>query len=199
VVPDEFHDFFVAAAGVAGALVGLLFVAVSVTQERLAKEGESQLHRVRASAALTSFSHALAVSLFVLIPGIGVAWPAFSVACLGLFFVAASILSLVRLRGKHHGSARDAFFLFGQTVIFVVQLNAGIHAIGTHGQIGTPGQLRTIAVVVIVSFLIGIARSWELIGGPSIGITGELVKLARELDHHDDQREQVQDGPPAEE
>jgi hypothetical protein len=179
VTPESFQDFFVAAAGVAGALVGLLFVAVSVTQERLAKEGESQLHRVRASAALTAFSNALAVSLFTLIPGVGVAWPAISVASLGLFFVSASVLSLIRLRGQHHSTPRDAFFLFGQTVVFVVQLLAGIRAVGSPGQIGTNGQLRTIAIVVVVSFLIGIARAWELIGGPEIGLFHELELLGR--------------------
>ncbi len=173
-IPADFHDFFVAAAGVAGALVGLLFVAISVTQERLAKEGESQVHRVRASAALTSFSNALAVSLFVLIPDIGVAWPAIVVAILGLFFVAASVLSLIRLRREHGARARDAYFLVGQAAIFVIQLIAGITAVSRTIDVGAT---RTVAILVIASFLIGIARAWELIGGPEIGLFHELRLL----------------------
>jgi hypothetical protein len=174
VIPESFHDFFVASAGVAGALVGLLFVAVSVTQERLANEGASQLYRVRASAALTSFSNALAISLFALIPGVGIGWTTTIVAILGMFFIAASVLSLIRLRAQHGSPPRDALFLAGQAVTLVIQLIFGVSTINNADDVA---DLRAIAIVVIVSFLIGIARSWELIGGPEIGLLHELRLL----------------------
>jgi hypothetical protein len=177
-VPDNLHDLFAASAGVAGALVGLLFVAISVAHDRL-EEDSAQLHRVGAQAALTSFTNALTVSLFALIPGKKLGATTLSVSILGLLFVLGSLLSLWRAhrKGALAAGVRDALFLVSLAVTFVIQLRAGI-ALQSHPT--HTGNAETIAITVVVCFLIGITRSWVLIGGPSVGFTSEVTKLVRE-------------------
>ena len=174
--PQSLHDFFIACAGVGGTLIGLLFVAISVEHERLTAEDANQLHRVRASAALTSFTNAFAISLFALVPDIGLSWTAFVVSLGGLFFVVASLLSLVRFRRLQPVAARETLFLVGLVVVFAFQLYYALRLISRESDLSAA---RGIAVLVIVCFLIGIARSWELIGGPSIGLGSEVTALVQ--------------------
>jgi hypothetical protein len=179
-VPENVHDFFVACASVAGALIGLLFVAISVASDRLAREeAQAQVHRIRAAAALSAFTDALAVSLFSLIPGQKIGPTAVATASAGIVFVAAALLSLISRHQLRRHVLLDVLFLAGLLITFVVQLINGADVIARPGN---SGAVYTIASMVVICFLIGIARAWELIGGPSIGITREVTALVRS--HH---------------
>jgi hypothetical protein len=193
VVSENIRDFFTASAGAAGALVGLLFVAISVSTERLARDGvDAQLHRIRAAAALTAFTNALVVSLFALIPGEKIGPTALAVSIVGIGFVTASLLSLIRLRDWRWSVVRDGLFLAGLVATFVIQLIEGADVVAHPGD---SGAVNTIAILVIACFLVGIGRSWELIGGPSIGIRQEVTALI--LGHDRDGKHSGDDRPPA--
>jgi hypothetical protein len=90
--------------------------------------------------------------------------------------VLASLLSLRRFRRVQDIAARDLLFLVGLVVTFALQLSFALRLIARATDVG---GAQGIAILVVVCFLIGIARAWELIGGPSIGLGGELAAQLR--------------------
>jgi hypothetical protein len=59
VIPLSFHDFFSGCATIAGALIGLLFVVLSVSSESLRGEHARTDHQVRAGAAFSALVNTL--------------------------------------------------------------------------------------------------------------------------------------------
>jgi hypothetical protein len=170
-VIGPFHDFFLAGAGVAGALTGLLFVAISVSPHRVTGEGADPAHRVRAAAALTAFTNAMTISLLALIPSTHLGKATTIVAGAGVLFVVASLLSLRQIRQAQRVRLREASFLAGMLVLFAAQLVAGVQ-LSLHGRTST---VNTIAILTVVCFLVGIARAWELIGAAPIRLHTEVL------------------------
>ena len=184
--PAPLHDLFLGAAGVAGALIGLLFVAISVEHDRLTAADANQVDLVRARAALSSFTNALAVSLFALAPD-DLGWSSAIAGLLGLVFVCGGILSVRRVARAGHtrtGRMRDLAFLAALLLVFASEIVWGSWLIHDPHASGPAGH---IADCVIASFLVGIYRSWELIGGPEIGLGSELRALIRDHGGSEDQ------------
>jgi len=175
VTPTDLHEFFATSASVAGALVGLLFVAISVSGDRLANHADARTYRLRASGTLTAFTNALTVSLFAILPGTKVGWTTLIVAVIGLMFVAGSAISMVRAHALTWRYRRDVVFVVTLAAAFVFQLGYGLAIIARPGD---TDAVDNVAVLVIVFFLVGIARTWELIGGPAYGLTHEIRGLA---------------------
>jgi hypothetical protein len=169
VTPSSFETFFGASAGVAGALVGLLFVAMSVAPERFQGEQGDRVHQIRALAAFTAFTNALGVSLVALIPDIEVGWAAILLGAVSAGLSFASILALAPIR--HAEPDRDTHFLLGPALVYVAQVVIGVWLVAAPHSEPPVGVL---CLGVCFCFLAGIARAWEVIGGPSVGLFAEL-------------------------
>ena len=94
-VTGAYRDLFVAIAGAAGALTGLLFVALSVAPRPRMAQHPNVIRQVRAAAALVAFTNALAVSLFSLVPHNLVGYPAAVASAGGLLFTLGGLRSIL--------------------------------------------------------------------------------------------------------
>ena len=186
VVPDDFTTFFATTAAVAGALIGLLFVAVSVQPDL-----EDAAHRVqtdvRAGIAFSALINALVLSLFALVPKIDLGRTALVLGLVSLSSCVALAIFLQREGTPGRAHQRQMRRLGVQGLLFVYQCVVGVQLMGdTHDA----NDVTTLAVVTIVLFIVGIARAWQLIGARDNGLLSEIGETLRA-------RSQGSDDPPA--
>lgn len=169
----SYRDGFTAIASSAAALTGLLFVAISVSPGRLSARSPV-IVEVRAAAALLGFSSALTISLFGLVPGTNIGYPASALGIGGLLFTAAALRSI-----WHSDTPRDQkagqFGLAALLIaIFGTYVGCGIDLLLHPHDISV---VQLIAYAMVAAILVGIARAWELVGNRDTGLAASLREL----------------------
>lgn len=176
VIADAYREFFIAVAGATGALIGLLFVAVSVAGERVTATETRAEFGSRASAALLLFTNALVLSLVGLIPGSSIGWWAISISIIVLVFAVATARLIVEVARQDRGHWRSLGLVVALVAVAGVEMYGGILRLRDPG--GVSG-LRTLQYLMVAELLVGIARAWQLVGLRDTGIFASLRILAR--------------------
>ena len=159
---SEWHDFFLAAAGAAAVLVGLVFIGVSINLEMIMADPTYGLAN-RALEALILLMAVLIATCLLLVPAPGTVAAGVEVLTVGVVNWAANVaIQLLQLRNWRSldPSFRRHFVprvVFGQaaTLPFVV---AGISLLSW----GAEGLYWLVAGVVL-SFVVAVLDAWVLL------------------------------------
>ncbi len=173
-VPATFQAFFLGVSGASGALVGLLFVAVSLAPERLVGPEAPLGQQLRASTALTALFSPLVLSLIALIPDTNVGWASLVIGAIGVLFVAATVRRLIESDGDRRSRRSSLAILIGFLIVMILQIEAGARLVATSHD---SGPMSTVAAAIVASLAIGVNRSWELVGASDSGMTASFKAL----------------------
>ncbi len=151
-VPSSYLDFMITAAGAAGAMIGLLFVAISLRSDMLFGPNAPARVKTLAASSFTGLVNAFALALLAIIPttNIGVGMIVLGVLC--LYFT-------LRLHARATG--RTPFRLLVLTSLTYAAQFAGGVALLIRPHISW--IVNGLCYVIFASFVLALTRAWQLI------------------------------------
>ena len=158
----DWHDFFLAQAGAAGVLTGLVFVGVSINLEKIVSDPSSGLAG-RAAEALILLVAVLMASVLVLVPGQGRGVLGAEVLVVGLAawgWIVAIQLPRLREWGTMRADLRGSFVaraVLGQVAALPVVI-AGVALLWVG-----PGGLYWLMAGTVFSILAALFEAWVLL------------------------------------
>jgi hypothetical protein len=158
VVPDAFLGYFTASAAAAGALIGLLFVSISLRPDSVFGGKSAADGRALAGSAFTALVNAFFVSLMALMPAINAGFPAAILAGYSIY----RTMQLHWRIGKRNLHLLSLVLSLGT---YLWQLVAGVLLAARPHE---SGFLYTVAYLLIASFGLALVRAWALLQGRHI-------------------------------
>jgi uncharacterized membrane protein len=142
-LPSTFSSFFLATSSSTAALIGLLFVATSISSQRVFSSKASPELTAVATSAFTALVDAFFVSTAALLPKSNVGYTALLLALVGSVNTISLGVRLAQNRWQNRGSfekrrlwlriTRDLILVVGTLLVYLFQLKTGIQLIGSLG------------------------------------------------------------------
>jgi hypothetical protein len=177
VVPQDYHDFFSASAAICGALIGLLFVAVSLAPDRLVGRGATVQAQTIAVGAFAAFTNALFVSLAALVPGANLGVTAAAMAAVALSTTVGLGGLLWARRSRERMSIRTPYLLVATSLGYLVQLGYAVRLMVVPDD---RSAVQALTFFTLGLLAIGLGRSWELLGARGRGLVDVLWQWAED-------------------
>jgi hypothetical protein len=153
-VPGEYDAYLAAVATASAALIGLLFVAVSVRDDTIFGRNAIPGGEALAITAFTGLVNSFVVSLLGLIPKVNIGTTAVIMAVIG-------VVAIVRLQRRLH-IARNLIVLAITLLAYAAQFGLGVLLlVDPHDS----GQLINLSFIVFVTLIVSLQRAWSLLRG----------------------------------
>ena len=163
-IPPAFNTFFATIAGAGAALVGLLFVAISIAPEQTVRPEAPLERQAMASSCFIALSNPFLIALIALIPSIdagAVGLTTLGLSVMGLFNSFILGWFLLRQPMGWRNTVRRTAFVLVSLGLYVGEFYAGKLLL-------TPSNL-TVSLSSLAGFQVGLyglglSRAWDLLG-----------------------------------
>ena len=163
-VPAAYDAYLAAVATAAAALIGLLFVAVSVRDDTIFGPNAMPGGEALAVIAFTGLVNSFVVSVLGLIPKINIGEPAVIMAVI-------SIVAIIRLQRRLH-RGRNLIVLAVTLLAGAAQLGLGVLLLcDPHDS----DQLINLSFVIFVTMIVSLQRAWSLLRGKHMTSAGRTA------------------------
>lgn len=173
-VPDTYHDFFLASVGASAALIGLLFVAISLAPEGVFGTAATGERLTFAVSAFIALGNIFFISLAGLLPFLNIGIPIVVAGSSGLVNTLLLVVDIWQRRIRRGGRGR--ILLLGSLAIYVLQTWWGIELLRHPTRTSV---LENVTSVLLVAYAVALARAWELLGGQDYSLIRTGIALIR--------------------
>jgi hypothetical protein len=181
-------SFFTASVGAGAALIGLIFVAVSIAPERTVMIGAPLERQAVAASAFSALINAFFISLFALIPGESLGWVTLTMSLLGLWSTVFLGWNLLKHPLGWRNAIRRLSLILVGIIVYGFELYSAVMLIKAPSD---PYAAFTLATLVGIAYGLGLTRAWQLLGARRFSLANWLNPLLDVVDRQGEEDRQV--------